>query len=117
MKTSITLDKVKFYAYHGVMEQEQKVGNVFEICLTVEYPFDKALESDDLNDTLNYAALYDAVAVEMSKPSRLLEHVVGRIIDHIHSEFPKIKGGKITLAKLTPPIKGEMASVSVSVEF
>lgn len=117
MNTSITFSNIRFFAYHGVMEQERKVGNTFEVSLTVYYPFEKAMESDDLGDTLNYAALYDVVADEMAEPSQLLEHVVGRIISHIRREFPLISGGKITLAKLTPPIKGEMASVSVSVEF
>lgn len=117
MKTSITFDKIRFYAYHGVMEQERKVGNYFEVSLTVDYPFQKALESDNLEDTLNYAKLYDVVATEMAVPSKLLEHVAGRIIRSVTKEFPQIEGGKITLAKITPPIKGEMASVSVSVEF
>lgn len=117
MNTSITFDRIRFFAYHGVMEQERKVGNIFEVSLTIQYPFGKALVSDCLDDTLNYAALYDVVAAEMAIPSNLLEHVVGRIICHIRKAFPLIQGGKITLAKLTPPIKGEMASVSVTVEF
>ena len=99
------------------MEQERRVGNDFEVSLTVEYPFEKAMESDDLCDTLNYAELYDVIAAEMRQPSDLLEHVAGRIIRAVKAQFPLVKGGSISVAKLTPPIKGQMESVAVTVEF
>ena len=99
------------------MEQERRVGNDFEVSLTVEYPFEKAMESDDLCDTLNYAELYDVIAAEMRQPSDLLEHVAGRIIRAVKAQFPLVKGGTISVAKLTPPIKGQMESVAVTVEF
>ena len=54
------------------MEQERRVGNDFEVSLTVDYPFEKALTSDDLDHTLNYALLYDVIAAEMQQPSKLL---------------------------------------------
>ena len=82
MTTYISLNKLRFHAFHGVMEQERRVGNDFEVSLTVEYPFEKAMESDDLCDTLNYAELYDVIAAEMRQPSDLLEHLAGRIKAH-----------------------------------
>lgn len=117
MRTSITLDRMIFHAYHGVLPQERIVGNKFEVSVTVYYPLDPAMSSDNLSDTLDYSALYGIVAEEMGKPSKLLEHVVGRIIIHIRQQYPQITGGSVTLAKLTPPITGEMASVSITAEF
>lgn len=117
MTTYISLNKLRFHAFHGVMEQERRVGNDFEVSLTVEYPFEKAMESDDLCDTLNYAELYDVIAAEMRQPSDLLEHVAGRIISAVRSRFPLIVGGELTVAKLTPPFKAEMQSVAVTVKF
>ncbi|MEF9924429.1 MAG: dihydroneopterin aldolase [Muribaculaceae bacterium] len=116
-RTTIEFDKIRFYAYHGVMPQETHVGNIFEVTIRVDYPFSKAMLSDDLEDTLNYAMLYNVIKTEMDKPSKLLEHVVYRIINAISTTFPKILGGTIKLTKLTPPITGEMAGVSVEIEW
>ena len=117
MTTRISLNRLRFHAFHGVMEQERRVGNDFEVSLTVDYPFEKALTSDNLDHTLNYALLYDVIATEMQQPSKLLEHVAGRIIRAVKAQFPLVKGGTISVAKLTPPIKGQMESVAVTVEF
>lgn len=117
MKTFIKIERMKFHARHGVDEQERVVGNDFEVSVELCYPFEAALETDSLADTLNYAEAYGIVAAEMAIPSQLLENVAGRIIKSLTSRFPLIKGGKVTVAKITPPITGEMASVAVTVEF
>ena len=117
MKTLIKIERMKFHARHGVAEQERMVGNDFEVSVELCYPFEAALESDDLADTLSYAEAYDIIAAEMAIPSRLLENVAGRIIKSLTAKFPLIEGGMVTVAKITPPITGEMASVAVTVEF
>lgn len=38
MRTSITLDNLRFRARHGVMEQERAVGNTFVVALRLDYP-------------------------------------------------------------------------------
>lgn len=117
MKTTITLEKMRFHAFHGVMEQERLVGNEFEVSLAVKYDFERAMSSDNLADTLNYAALYDVVKSEMDVPSKLLEHVAGRIINSVKGTFPEIEGGVIEVKKLTPPFKCELAAVAIKVKF
>ncbi len=108
METKIRLERLRFYAHHGVAEQERLVGNMFEVTLEVSYPFERALESDNLDDTLNYAALYAIVEREMKQPSQLLEHVAGRIIRAIKKEFPATVAGEISISKLHPPFKCDM---------
>ena len=117
MTTSINLNRLRFHAFHGVMEQERRVGNTFEVSLTVRYPFEKAMTTDCLDHTLNSALLYDVIATEMQQPSQLLEHVAGRIIKAAKARFPLIEGGTIKVAKLCPPIKAQMQSVEVQVDF
>ena len=96
MKTSIELNRIRFFSYHGVAEQERRVGNDYEVSLRVDYPLERAMESDSLCDTLDYAALYALVSAEMSVPSQLLEHVAGRIwraddcaLPSSHHRFPE----------------------------
>jgi dihydroneopterin aldolase len=116
MKTMIELKSMKFYAYHGVSMQEKTVGNNFVVDLSYSFPMDKAFESDDLNDTINYADVYNVIKLEMERPSNLIEHVTERISNALKSEFPQITYLKIKLSKLNPPIEGEIYSASIMIE-
>lgn len=116
MKTSIELSGMRFYAYHGVFEQEQKVGNWFLVDLVLYVDISKAVHSDCLTDTINYALVYDWVAQEMQQPSLLIEHVAGCIIEHIAQECPSIQSVRVKVTKQNPPFKGQIEGVSVVVE-
>lgn len=113
MVTKIELAEMKFYAFHGVMPQERVVGNDFTVSLTLTVPVQKALITDDLNDTLNYAAVYEVVKREMEVSSNLIEHVAGRIVWALKAEFSQIKAIDLKLSKMNPPIEGEISSASI----
>ena len=113
MKSLIQLNKMKFHAFHGVMEQEQKVGNTFVVDLKLDADLSKASETDNLSDAINYAEIYNIVKIEMEIPSKLLEHVVGRILRKIKKDFPVIEKVEIYLAKERPPMGGEIESAAV----
>lgn len=115
--STITLSKCKFFAYHGVDEQEQAVGNHFEVTLKVFCPMDKAMTDDDLSGTVNYAELYSVLQREMEKPSKLIENVAYRVIQAVIVAFPTVTGGEITVSKLTPPFKCDLQSVDVSIAW
>ena len=110
---AITLHKMKFFAYHGVGEQEKVVGNHFEVTLKVYCPMEKAMTDDDLDGTVNYADLYATVEAEMAKTSLLLENVAYRITQAVKKNFPTVTGGEITISKLTPPFKCDMEKVDI----
>ena len=87
---SIRLQDMRFYAYHGVMEQERRVGGEYLVSLQVETDLSRAALSDAVADTVNYAELYEVVRRVMAEPSQLLEHVAGRIGQCVLEEFPQI---------------------------
>lgn len=113
MTTQIELKEMKFYAYHGVMEQEQKVGNHFVVNLLLTAPLEKAVAYDRLEDTINYATVYELVKQEMSIPSRLIEHAAGRILLALKNYFPQLLEVELKLSKLNPPFGGDVYSASV----
>ena len=113
MTTKITLQAMKFYAYHGVLEQERRVGNTFVVDLTLMAPLEKAVQSDQLEDTINYAEVYELTKQEMDIPSQLLEHVAGRICRALRHHFPQIEQIEIRVSKLNPPFGGDVHSASV----
>lgn len=117
MKTAIHIGSIRFYAYHGVLPQERTTGNYFGVEITLYTDFSRALASDELSDTVNYAEVCQIVSDEMAIPSRLLEHVAGRIVTAIGQRFPQITGGKLIITKEKPPIPGDVRDVSVVVEW
>ncbi len=117
MSGTITLRRMRFFARHGVGEQERAVGNRFEVTLSVRCPMDKALTDDNLSGTVNYAELYDTVEKEMAIPSQLLENVAWRIAQAVKREYPQIEGGTVTVTKVTPPFKCDLDGVDVTIDF
>ena len=113
----IHLRQVRFHAFHGVMPQERQVGTDFVLDLRVGYPLQQAMQSDDVADTLNYAALYDLVAREMQQPSNLLEHVAGRIAEAIGQTFPQVTFIDLTLTKQNPPMGADCEGAGVEIHF
>ena len=113
----IHLRQVRFHAFHGVMPQEQQVGVDFLLDLRVGYPLQQAMQSDEVADTLNYAALYDIAAREMQQPSKLLEHVAGRIATAIGQTFPQVTSIDLELTKQNPPMGADCEGASVEIHL
>ena len=115
--SKIYLDDIRFYAYHGVMEQERQVGGEYLVSLAIETDLSEAVHSDDLADTVNYAALYALIEREMSVPSKLLEHVAGRIGQRSLEEFDKIATLTVRVTKQNPPIGADCKGASVEIKM
>ena len=109
----IELKKMTFYAYHGVLEQERIAGNTYCVDLKLFLELSKAIASDKLEDTINYAEIYALIKEEMKIPSNLIEHVAGRIFQKIKQCYPQVLRIKIRLAKMNPPVDGDIQEAAV----
>lgn len=116
MNSKIIIEDLKIYAFHGVLPEETIIGTYYLINLEIHSDISKAAISDDLNDTINYAEVNEIIHSEMKVPSKLLEHVIGRIFAKLEKAFPQISFMKMKLTKTNPPMKGEMKGVSVEME-
>lgn len=117
MKGSIEINGLRMYARHGVAKQELIVGNLFEVSVSLDYPFEKAMEHDSIAETLNYAEAVDVIKGIMSVPSRTLENVVWRLRAALVERFHLIEGGTIRISKITPPISVELRDVAVKITW
>ena len=112
----ISIEGIRFFAYHGCQPEEQTIGNHFVVDIHFFAQTTKAEKSDDLNDTIDYSVVYDLVKEEMKISSKLLEHVGRRIMNALRNKFQKITKISVRISKLSPPINGEIKSVSVTLE-
>ena len=112
----IELTGMEFRAFHGCLPEERKNGNLFIVDFRCDYDISAAAESDALEDTLDYSAIYDIVRREMETPSNLLENVAGRIAAAISAAFPELEHFYIKVSKRNPPVGGKARWASVSLE-
>lgn len=112
-ETKVYIRDLRLHAYHGVLQQERTVGNEYIVNISVAYPWQDAMSSDDVADTLNYATLADLVVREMSVPSRLLEHVAGRIVTAVRNDFPLATSVSLDIRKVAPPIPHDTGGCGV----
>lgn len=111
----IRLEGLRFYAYHGVLEQERRVGGHYtlDVCLHLS-DASAAIGDDALSGTVNYAEVYDVLREEMAQPSALLEHVVGRMLKALFERFDLIEAADVVLRKDNPPMGAACAGCAVA---
>lgn len=109
----IFLKDICCYAYHGVAPQENIIGNEYIINLKLKVNVSRAMQTDDVVDTVNYAEIHEAVKAEMAIPSKLLEHVCGRIVDKLFERFPDIEEIELRLSKRNPPMGADIDAAGV----
>lgn len=130
----IRLENARFYAFHGVSDQERKVGNDFEVNVSLRVKYSDVIADDRIGATVSYADIYEIVRSAMEKPRLLLETVAVSIATAISERYriissdiiccpdeylekPIVTGGVISIKKLSPPIPGFTGSASVSLKF
>ena len=95
---------IRLHAFHGVMQQERITGNDYLVSVSADCPLAVAAESDSVDDTLNYAHIYNIVKEEMALQSNLVEHVAGWIGRRVLAEFPFADNVRVEVVKLNPPM-------------
>ena len=109
----IILKNIRLHANHGCLEEEELIGSDYIVNLKVWTSLEASSISDSLNDTTDYVSLNKIIKKEMKKRSKLLERVGTRILDSIFFEHKNILKAKVEVAKVNPPIVGDVESVSI----
>ena len=111
---SIHLKNIRVFTNHGCLTEEEKIGSDYIVNLLVEADLSSAAKSDKLIDTVDYVYLNAIVVEEMKIRSKLLEHVGQRIIARVLEELSMVQLVKVSVAKVNPPIGGDVAEVVVT---
>ena len=111
--SKIYVNNAWFYSFHGCLHEESVIGAEYLVNVVVDTNTDDAEKNDDLNSTVDYVDIYNAIKTEMDKPSKLLETVMERIIVSIKSVSDDISVVDVSIKKLSPPIGGNVDSVEL----
>ncbi|BAV95089.1 dihydroneopterin aldolase [Ichthyobacterium seriolicida] len=113
----IHIEGIKVYAFHGVMEEEKKIGSYYKVDIKLFLDLQRAAISDDLSDTINYSQVNDLVLEQMKISSDLLENLTHRINLTIKENFEKVSSVETKVTKINPPMNnGEVKQVSVIIK-
>jgi len=109
----IQVNNIKLYAFHGCLEEEAKIGSDYRVDVAIKADLKKSAKTDELIDTVDYVHLNHIVKEEMAIRSKLLEEVAQRILDRFFKELRMIRRAKISVAKINPPIGGNVQEVLI----
>jgi dihydroneopterin aldolase len=109
----IILEGLAFYGYHGVMLEENKLGQRFRIDLELGVDMNAAAKSDDVAATVHYGHVYNTVKEAFEERRfKLIEALGHHIIVRLFGEYDKLQWIRIRVRKPEAPlpiVAGEVA--------
>lgn len=112
----IIIKGLKLFAYHGVNPEEKEEGQMFVIDLIATLPLDTPCNTDNVDDTVNYAKVIKAVRrVFTEEKYDLIEKAAQVVADAVLNEFEMIQTVTVTLKKPYAPVKAEFEYVAVEI--
>ncbi|TMI95408.1 MAG: dihydroneopterin aldolase [Bacteroidetes bacterium] len=112
---TIKLKQLRFFAHHGLYEEERKVSNEFIVDLEVDFD-STATVITKMSETINYIKLYELIKKHMLQTTDLIETLAMKITGAIHDSYPHVKKISISITKKFPPVINFSGNVSVNFE-
>ena len=109
---TIIIEGIECYAYHGCLKEEAKIGGHFSVDVTLHLDLSKAIATDELAETADYVVIHNIVREQMNIRSKLIEHVAGRILQQLKSQYSNATI-EVKLTKFNPPVNGQIKKASV----
>ncbi|MFD0962070.1 dihydroneopterin aldolase [Paenibacillus chungangensis] len=113
------MDKMKvkgmrFYGYHGVYPEENKLGQQYSVDLELYLDLEQAAVTDDLQYTVNYAELHSVVKKMVEGPPvQLIETLAGNIASEVLEAYTMVNEVMVGVTKPHPPFDIHFDGVSV----
>ena len=114
--TRITIRNMMFYGFHGRYEYEREQGQKFYFDVELITYEDKSAASDDLDETVDTARVYDVIKdVNENNRFQVLSALCTTIADKVFDKFKSVDEIVVRVRKPYIPISGPMDYVEVEV--
>lgn len=112
---AIHLRGLEFYAYHGVLQEEQVLGTRFIVDTDIFADLSRAGSSDQVGDTVHYGEVYQVIESCVTGErylliERLAEEIAGRILGRFNCNSVRVE-----VHKPQAPIAGIFRDISVEI--
>ena len=112
---AIIIEGLKVDTVIGCFNWERQIIQPLMLDLTIHNDLNQATQSDELDDTLNYAQICELAAqvIQQAKP-KLIEHAAQLVLEKLFLVFPSIESIIITIRK--PAIIAQANAVGIRLE-
>lgn len=111
----IRIKGLEFYAYHGVLPEESRLGQKFVIDLELSLDLGTAGRTDRVEDTVSYAEVaFNVQKIVQGERCALLECLAQRIADAVLKQFP-CQAVRVTVHKPGAPVSLVFKDISVEI--
>ncbi len=111
----IKITNMSFYGYHGVTAAEKELIKRFTVDVEMAVDTKLAADTDNLENTVDYEAVYHAVGDFVANNTfHLTETVAEGIADLVEKRFAQ-KGVRVRVRKNNPPFAGHLDYVEIEV--
>jgi 7,8-dihydroneopterin aldolase/epimerase/oxygenase len=116
MSDKVVIERLSVYAYHGVHDEERRLGQRFVISLECRLDLRAAGRADDLRSTVCYAELADVlVRVATSRQFRIIEGLAEAIASEVLSVFQRVEEVVVRVEKPGAPVPVVLDGVAVEI--
>jgi dihydroneopterin aldolase len=113
---TIRLKNCAFFARHGLLDEEETLGQRFYVDALLEVEPDKALEEDSMEGTVDYGVAFGVIEKIITGKRRfLIEALAWEVGKALAETFPQIRRAEITVRKPNAPVRGVLDHVEVTV--
>ena len=114
---AIRLSNCAFFARHGVLDEEETLGQRFYVDAELIVDADSAIEEDEIEGTVNYGVAFKVIETIITGKRRyLIEGLAYECANALLAEFPQILTVSITVRKPNAPVAGVLDHVEVQVD-
>ena len=104
---SVRLINAVFYAHHGVMQEEHRIGGRYEVDVKMDVDFEDAAQHDDLSKTVDYESIYKLVQrIVTENRFYLIEKLAYLIACEVLNLYSIVQFVEVTVRKPNPPVGG-----------
>ncbi|MFB5190321.1 dihydroneopterin aldolase [Alicyclobacillus fastidiosus] len=112
----IVLKGMPFFGYHGVLPEENAIGQRFVVNVWLACELSEAGRTDDVSKTVDYARVYAIVReVVEGLPKKLIEAVAEDVARQLLTTFARLQSVTVEVEKPGAPIPGIFGQVSVKI--
>ena len=112
----IEMKNCAFFARHGVLKEEEVLGQRFYVDATLDVDPNQPLEADSIHATVDYGVAFQLIEEIITGDRRfLIETLALDVGKALVARFPQIKRAEITIRKPNAPVRGVLDHVEVSV--